>query len=269
MSLSLTQAAHWQFKNHGRFVLQAMELSKWFTTYAPVMRRGEGLFFASTSILERKFRDGVEIWSGQVEGDDYSKWFLSTSSVCALLDALLQVRDAVGHVCGTLEEAIGHLHEYDPGFSPLYRVFRETGIFYPMEPLGLFEKEFWSKGFESLDELVHAVVAAQIWANWMMAALHILADMQGQYPLEELPPFPCSQVAAARRSYMAWWQQRLPGEDVVPNWGAPIACGDPARFQPALHFAGWEFPEFDAPRSPDGTLSSNGPVVVAPVAAPF
>ncbi|KAG9080321.1 hypothetical protein FRC06_006785 [Ceratobasidium sp. 370] len=213
MSLALTQAAQ-QFENHGRFVLQAMELCKWFTTYAPVMRRGEGMFFASTSILERKFRDGVEIWSGQVEGDDYSKWFLSTSSVCALLDALLQVRDAVGRVCGTLDEASGHLHE----------------------------------GFDSLDELVKVVTAAQIWANWMMAALHVLAEMQGQYPLEELPPRPCSQVAAARRSYLAWWQQRRPGEDVVPNWGAPIACGDPA--------VRWELPQPDVPYSPDGTVSS-------------
>ncbi len=122
----------------GFFVLQSAEVAKWFTAYAPVMRRGEGLFFASPSILERKFRDEVEIYSGQGALDDCPKWYLSTTSVCALLDALLQVRDAVGRVCGTLEEASGHLHEYDPGFSPLYRVFRENGIFYPMEPWGLF-----------------------------------------------------------------------------------------------------------------------------------
>ncbi|KAG8725699.1 hypothetical protein FRC10_007943, partial [Ceratobasidium sp. 414] len=74
----------------GRFILQSQVLAKWFTAYAPVMRRGEGLFFASPSILERKFRDEVEIFSAKLEDEDYSRWYLTSTSVAALLDACLQ-----------------------------------------------------------------------------------------------------------------------------------------------------------------------------------
>ncbi|KAG8725925.1 hypothetical protein FRC10_007768 [Ceratobasidium sp. 414] len=248
----------------GRFVLQSQELAKWFTAYAPVMRRGEGLFFASPSILERKFRDEVEIFSAKLEDEDYSRWYLTSTSVAALLDACLQVRDAVGRVCGTLEEASGHLHEYDPGFSPLYRIFRENGILYPMEPLGLFEKDSWSKGFESLEDLVHTVTAAQIWANWMMAALHLLAELLGQHSLYKLPPMSCAQVAAAHRAYLAWEASRLPEQFMLPNWGAPVACGDPVRYQPILKLASWmsrvldsQVDEEPLPASPAPSLRSS------------
>ncbi len=61
----------------------------------------------------------------------------------------------------------------------------------------------------------------------MMSALHILAESWGQYSLYDLPPRPCAQIGAAQKAYDAWETSRQPGENVIPNWGAPVACGDP------------------------------------------
>ncbi|KAF8594099.1 hypothetical protein BDV93DRAFT_565796 [Ceratobasidium sp. AG-I] len=181
-------------------VMESVDFSKFFTVYTSEMRQGEGLFFASPSILERKFRDGVELYKVKPENSDKDEWCITSSAANALVDALLQVRDVVGNHCGTLAESTGHPAEYTVD-DPLYRRFREIGLLYPLEPAGIFEIKTWEKGFPTLPDLVQKVVCAQIWAMWMIAVLHCLAKADDLDHMDILPPFPCAHFARAWKGY--------------------------------------------------------------------
>ena len=178
-------------------VLDSYEFSKVFTIYASEMCRGEGTFFGSPCILERKFRDGIEV----IEKDGI--WYLTSTTISALVDALMQVRDLVGNVCGTLEDSVGHKDEY-LFLDPLYSHFKEAGIMYPIEPEGIFETKHWEQPFASYDQMADQVVFAQIWAIGMMAALHALIKAQSKSHLEILPPFPCTHYNRAIAAFKAW-----------------------------------------------------------------
>ena len=205
-------------------VMESVDFSKFFTVYSSQMRQGEGLFFASPSILERKFRDGVEIYKAKV--DDQDEWFVTSVTANALVDALLQVRDVVGNHCGTLTESTGHPDKFTVS-DPLYRRFREVGLLYPLEPAGIFEVKTWEKGFPTLPDLVQKVVCAQIWAMWMMAVLHCLAKAEDLEHMDVLPPFPCAHFAHAWKGYEKWRMSQPEDKVLVQSDGAPSICGRP------------------------------------------
>lgn len=209
-----------------RAVLDSYEFCKAFTIYVGTVRRGEGdFFFASPHILERKFRDGIEIY--HVEGDNGfpGEWFLTSTTAVSLVDALMQVRDVVGNACGTLEDSIGHEDEYSTS-DPLYIQFRAAGVMYPFEPTGIFETKSWERSFATLPDLVEKVACAQVWAMWMIAALHALIGAQGHDHLAILPPFPCAHYNRAMGVYNEWMcESGSDGDFPVHVRDAPLHYG--------------------------------------------
>lgn len=206
--------------------METVDFGKFFTVYASEMRRGEGQFFASPNILERKFRDGVELYMARDEDDSGDKWFLTDITANSLVDALMQVRDVVGNHCNTLAESTGHPAEYTAS-DPLYRHFREAGLLYPLEPAGIFETKTWLGPYESLPKLISRVVGAQIWAMWTIAVLHALTKATGLDHMAALPPFPCAHFCRAAKGYKEWRKRQPQGTVMVEDEGAPAICGKP------------------------------------------
>jgi hypothetical protein len=79
--------------------------------------------YLSPFILECRFREDIEVFHEPF--DCVEKWFLAESTIHSLTDALEQVRDCVGHYCGTMD----HIFTYGPD-SPLYSRLRDCGILY-------------------------------------------------------------------------------------------------------------------------------------------
>jgi hypothetical protein len=206
-------------------VLESVAFAKYFIAYLPVIRQGEGLFFAGPNILERKFRDSIEVY----KEDDSDKWFLTSATICALTDALLQVRDAIGQFCGTLNESKGSPGEYT-SVDPLYRRFREMGLTWPLEPTGICSAKAWERSFDSLPDLLGKVSQAQVWGIWMMCVLHTLAKAEDRscqvHCSFELPPFPSAQMARAIHAYKEWRAANIGGYAVLDDDYAPQVCGD-------------------------------------------
>ncbi|KAG8720624.1 hypothetical protein FRC09_009237 [Ceratobasidium sp. 395] len=204
MSFHYTWHAMTPAQRHSQGILESVKLSNYFHSYAPVMRQGEGLVYASPSILECKFRLGIEL-EHTVKEDGDTFWKLKPCAQAALHDALLQVRHVVGTFCKTLEESEGHLLEWDPGFSPLNCKFRAADIVYPFEPVNMFLPNFWNTEFDFLHDLVEAVVGAQIWGLWMICTLHVYAATTDPYMRESvydaLPPYLMVHYMKAAEAY--------------------------------------------------------------------
>ncbi|KAG8684422.1 hypothetical protein FRC09_015395, partial [Ceratobasidium sp. 395] len=203
------------------------------------MRQGEGLVYASPSILERKSRLGIEL-EHTVKEDGDTFWKLKPHAASALYDALLQVRHVVGTYCKTLEESEGHLLEWDPGFSPLYRKFREHNIVYPLEPVNMFISSFWDTEFDFFHDLVEAVVGAQIWALWMICTLHVYAATIDPYLRESvyevLPPYPMVHYIKAADAYEQSSKDKvLHGQMPWANdYGVPMMSMNPEVLQQVI-----------------------------------
>lgn len=206
-------------------VLESAAFAKYFVAYLPVIRQGEGLFFAGPNILERKFRDSIEIY----KDDGSNEWFLTSSTICALTDALLQVRDAIGRYCGTLSESKSSSGEYTNS-DPLYRRFREMGLTWPMEPAGICSATAWGRAFDTLPDLLGKVSQAQVWGTWMICVLHTLAKAEGRCcPVHfsfELPPFPAAPLARAMFAYREWREANIGGYATLEDDYTPQICGD-------------------------------------------
>ena len=184
---------------------------------------GRGLFFLSPNILERKMRKGIEI---ECEIDEYGResWFMADSTVLALLDRLLQVRDLVARYCGSQ----AHINDYSCT-SPLYDRFRESGIHFPFEHFMMFDAALWKGSFCSYDMLNITIGKAQIWAMGMIMALHCLAKYDGASTVE-LPHVSCAHLTRAaaafhhqkeldRRIHAVWVKpsEYVPDLDEEPN----------------------------------------------------
>src|SRR2546423_443400 len=88
-------------------------IAKWYADYCsqvltlatPLLKKGEGLAYQSPLILEQSLRPNIEIFLKRADDKCYHAF--ATHVACAIVDALLQVRDVVGHICKTEE------HLYD------------------------------------------------------------------------------------------------------------------------------------------------------------
>jgi hypothetical protein len=207
--------------------MMATQYANILQAYGPYYCGQDSGFFMSPSILERKFRVGVEVYT--VEQDGGMFWYLATSTIHSLVDAMLQVRDLVGNFCHTME----HIDNYDPG-SPLYGALQEARITYPAEPSRVnpyyrpgtpFQTEFWEPNFSSKEELDCMVAHCQLWAMGMIVALHCLSLYNGRcahcIPMD-LPPWPCGHMKVAR----AHWQ-------LCQDWAEDNAP-QPPSIDPAL-----------------------------------
>src|SRR5689334_3177018 len=93
----------------------------------PLLLRGEGLAFQSPYVLERRIRQNIELH--QERGEQKPYWQLSHSTVGAICDSVLQVRNVVARYCHTES----HLEDTCPS-SALYQSFRANNIAFPREP---------------------------------------------------------------------------------------------------------------------------------------
>ncbi|QRW05916.1 hypothetical protein RhiLY_11351 [Ceratobasidium sp. AG-Ba] len=80
-------------------IMDSILWTKYFACLASKMRQGEYGFAASPFILERKFRDQIEIYYSKDHGRYPNGWYVGDGAAYSLVDALLQVRDAVGSYC--------------------------------------------------------------------------------------------------------------------------------------------------------------------------
>jgi hypothetical protein len=137
------------------------------------------------TILERHFREEIEVFHEPFDGVE--KWFLAESTIHLLTDALEQVRDCVGHYCGTMD----HIFTNGPN-SPLYSCLRDCGIHYPAEPDNVLNPIWWqAQCFNSLELLHTEVCHAQLWGQWMIHALYCLGIYDGldvRKDMDKLPP---------------------------------------------------------------------------------
>lgn len=186
--------------NRVKGLMLSLHYGKCFSAYGKTLLGAtDGLFYHSPNILERKFRNGIEYYQ-VIHTDGWEEFRLTHTSVMALIDGLEQVRDVVGRYC----DSMAHIEDYSP-WSPLYNRFRESSVAYPLEPLHTFEPNWWSGSFSSETELQQAITKVQVWAMWMIAALHCLALYDGKDNLE-LPPLSCAHLAAAQH---AWHEEEL------------------------------------------------------------
>ena len=156
-------------------------IAKWYADYChrvltssgPLLKKGEGLAYQSPSILERSLRPNIEIFLERA--DDKCYYAFATPVASAIVDALLQVRDVIGHVCKTEE------HLYDTTqTSDLYRPLRDHRICFPNEPYAaIFRRSFWERRFITLTSLQNHWVQIQQWAMGMVVALHCLHLFNG------------------------------------------------------------------------------------------
>ncbi|QRV83041.1 hypothetical protein RhiJN_11057 [Ceratobasidium sp. AG-Ba] len=205
-------------KSHQRSAIcDSIMVSKLFACIAAHMRQGEGKFGSSANILERKFRDGLEIYFGKEEGWYREGWYLMDGANFALVDALLQVRDAVGTYCNDSSLAESYDLEDFSGNGPLYERFRKAGIAFPLEPEKGFDCEDWRVPRASMADLIFDVVRSQIWGLQMICSLHSLAQFEGRLKQAVLPSFPC-----AMNYYWALFLQNKKEEEFIANFLAQL-----------------------------------------------
>lgn len=196
---------------HFKGIALSKYYGKIFPAYHKVLEKGDGLFYAAPNILERKFRDGIEMFIERDEnGEEVA--YLANSTVSALLDALEQVRDVVGRFCGTME----HIANYSCT-SPLYKRFGETGIVYPPEILHMWDTAFWKSYFTPHDLSV-AITKVQIWAMWMTMALHCLGMYEGSKNPYLLPPIPCGHLHLAEKVWKEDQEEAKRGRFMRKLW---------------------------------------------------
>lgn len=179
-------------------IAAAKEWGKIFPAYERQWLKDDSMFMLSPHILERKLRDGIEIF-GEKVGNGREIWTLATSTSSALADALLQVRDLVGRYCGTM------LYINNYGYwSDLYSEFRNAGIDYPAEPILCFDFKYWTSPFGSYDDLNKAITKAQVWGMHMILVLQCFAVYQGvPRPTDILPGIACAHIERAKKAFQA------------------------------------------------------------------
>ncbi|QRW04571.1 hypothetical protein RhiLY_03570 [Ceratobasidium sp. AG-Ba] len=114
-------------------IMDSILWTKYFACLASKMRQGEYDFAASPFILERKFRDQIEIYYSKDHGRYPNGWYVGDGAAYSLVDALLQVRDAVGSYCSDGSYDLAYEYEDFTEDSPLYKRFRDA-IAFPIEP---------------------------------------------------------------------------------------------------------------------------------------
>ncbi|QRV72262.1 hypothetical protein RhiJN_00276 [Ceratobasidium sp. AG-Ba] len=235
-------------KSHQRSAIcDSIMVSKLFACIAAHMRQGEGKFGSSANILERKFRDGIEIYFGKEEGWYREGWYLMDGANFALVDALLQVRDAVGTYCNDSSLAESYDLEDFSGNGPLYERFRKAGIAFPLEPEKGFDCEDWRVPRASMADLIFDVVRSQIWGLQMICSLHSLAQFEGRLKQAVLPSFPCAMVHAAQGCYDRYRHTYCPGEWLEPDeHGIPATWGADMNYYWALFLQNKKEEEFIA-----------------------
>ncbi|KAB5587756.1 hypothetical protein CTheo_8803 [Ceratobasidium theobromae] len=78
---------------------QCVTIKEFFTAYFETFVKGEGAFFLSPSILECKFRDGIEI--GHYPGaDDQELWFLTNTTAAAIAQPLAPILPSMNDSIG-------------------------------------------------------------------------------------------------------------------------------------------------------------------------
>ncbi|QRW10159.1 hypothetical protein RhiLY_09158 [Ceratobasidium sp. AG-Ba] len=207
-------------------IMDSILWTKYFACLASKMRQGEYDFAASPFILERKFRDQIEIYYSKDHGRYPNGWYVGDGAAYSLVDALLQVRDAVGSYCSDGSYDLAYEYEDFTEDSPLYKRFRDANIAFPIEPEKGFSMVDWQAPFESFPEVVAAVVCLQMWGLHMTCCLHALVHYEGNTGGGNLPPFPhCAFIEGkkafddyTRTSCPSWWQEPDP-EGVPKMWG--------------------------------------------------
>ncbi|QRW02822.1 hypothetical protein RhiLY_01821 [Ceratobasidium sp. AG-Ba] len=207
-------------------IMDSILWTKYFACLASKMRQGEYDFAASPYILERKFRDQIEIYYSKDHGRYPNGWYVGDGAAYALVDALLQVRDAVGSYCSNGSYDLAYEHEDFTEDSPLYQRFRDANIAFPIEPEKGFSMVDWQTPFEDFSEVVAAVVCLQMWGLHMICCLHALVHYEGNTAGGNLPPFPhCAFIEGkkafddyTRTSCPSWWQEPDP-EGIPKMWG--------------------------------------------------
>ncbi|QRW02824.1 hypothetical protein RhiLY_01823 [Ceratobasidium sp. AG-Ba] len=207
-------------------IMDSILWTKYFACLASKMRQGEYDFAASPFILERKFRDQIEIYYSKDHGRYPNGWYVGDGAAYSLVDALLQVRDAVGSYCSDGSYDLAYEYEDFTEDSPLYKRFRDANIAFPIEPEKGFSMVDWQAPFESFPEVVAAVVRLQMWGLHMTCCLHALVHYEGNTGGGNLPPFPhCAFIEGkkafddyTRTSCPSWWQEPDP-EGVPKMWG--------------------------------------------------
>ncbi|QRV96727.1 hypothetical protein RhiJN_24745 [Ceratobasidium sp. AG-Ba] len=184
----------------------------------------------SANILERNFHEGIEYYRQKDETattwEEMDTWHVAPDCIVAIIDALLQVRDQVArYVKYEPNPQNSHL-EYGPN-AILYTKFRQAGIIYPLEPNGMFDKDFWAKGFSSERFLKGYVTLCQIWAIWMQLSLDLVMRYDGV--IDNRPQRMMTWSCLYHLIHVAWkdWTK-------VHNWMitnpldlcAPVASGE-------------------------------------------
>ncbi|QRV97013.1 hypothetical protein RhiJN_25032 [Ceratobasidium sp. AG-Ba] len=228
-------------------ICDSIMVSKLFACMAAHMRQGEGKFASSANILERKFRDGIEIYYGKEEGPYREGWYLMEGANLALVDALLQVRDAVGSYNSDSSLAESYDQDNFSGNGPLYERFRKAGIAFPLEPEKGFDAEDWRVPRATMADLIFDVVRSQIWGLQMICSLYSLAQFEGRLKMAVLPSFPCAMVHTAQGCYDSYRRTYCPGEWLEPDeHGVPATWGADMNYYWALFLQNKREEEFIA-----------------------
>ncbi|QRV81840.1 hypothetical protein RhiJN_09855 [Ceratobasidium sp. AG-Ba] len=103
-------------------IINSILWTKNFACLASKMRQGEYNFAASAFILERKLRDQIEIYYSKDHGRYPNGWYVGDGAAYyPLVDALLQVRDAVSSYCRDGSYDLAYEYEDFTEDSPLYK----------------------------------------------------------------------------------------------------------------------------------------------------
>jgi hypothetical protein len=172
--------------------------------YSPVHQREETFAHFSPNILECIFREGTEYQyhhshfgnGSAIRPVDSEMYQMEYWAASALADACLQVCSLIASYCNKT----AYLDTYGP-FSLIYTRFFEAGIKYPPEPHDIFHYSEYLVVHNSLEGLLDHIHRAQLWALWMITALHCLALYDGLTVAEtcrQLPNLPVAQLELAK-----------------------------------------------------------------------
>ncbi|QRV83871.1 hypothetical protein RhiJN_11887 [Ceratobasidium sp. AG-Ba] len=189
-------------------IMDSILWTKYFACLASKMRQGEYDFAASPYILERKFRDQIETYYSKDHGRYPNGWYVGDGAAYALVDALLQVRDAVGSYSSDGSYDLAYEYEDFTEDSPLYKRFRDANIAFPIEPEKGFSTVDWQAPFESFPEVVAAVSTMKETLGMATCLLSPCAFIEGKKAFDDY----------TRTSCPSWWQEPDP-EGVPKMWG--------------------------------------------------
>ncbi|KAJ1302392.1 hypothetical protein OPQ81_002710 [Rhizoctonia solani] len=144
--------------------------------------------YNSPNILERKFYLGAEIFSecykeGGVVKDHF---YLTDTASPALSDALHQVHKVVAKYVNYPDFEFQFAGSQN---SPLYHHFEDMGIAYPEEPKHIDYNYMIVTYWSTLHEVQDYVAECQVWAMFMISALHLIG-MANEDNLQEVSKIP-------------------------------------------------------------------------------